>query len=354
MFAGAMINNTEGTRRAPCRLAQPLDPADPRRRRGRHARGQPGSRPDARVLRRVRERRLERAHRQGHHRRRQHRHRRLGPRPGDGHRGPAALPPARPAGPLRLQRRRHPHGRDPAKRCRPETTLFIVASKTFTTQETIDQRPAPPAPGCSRPLATKRRSPSISSPCRPTPRSRSRLRHRPANMFEFWDWVGGRYSLWSAIGLSIALSVGMDRFEELLAGGHAMDEHFRTAPLRGQHAGAVWRCSGSGTPTSSARTRYAVLPYDQYLHRFPAYLQQARHGEQRQVGHPRRRGCRLHHRADPLGRARHQRPARLLPAHPPGHPARPLRLPRPGARATTRSATITRSCSPTSSPRPRR
>ena len=94
------------------------------------------------------------------------------------------------------------------------------------------------------------------------------------NMFAFWDWVGGRYSLWSAIGLSIALSVGMRNFEELLAGAFGMDEHFRTAP------------SGGNTPGDSGAARHlvrqllrsethAILPYDQYLHRFPAYLQQA-------------------------------------------------------------------------------
>jgi glucose-6-phosphate isomerase len=93
------------------------------------------------------------------------------------------------------------------------------------------------------------------------------------NMFGFWDWVGGRYSLWSAIGLSIALSIGMDQFEELLAGAHAMDEHFRSAPL---HANmpvilgllGVWYNNFFGAQS------YAILPYDQYLHRFPAYFQQ--------------------------------------------------------------------------------
>jgi glucose-6-phosphate isomerase len=95
-----------------------------------------------------------------------------------------------------------------------------------------------------------------------------------ANMFEFWDWVGGRYSLWSAIGLPIAVAIGMDRFEELLAGGRAMDEHFRTAPLDANMPVilaliGVWNSDFLGAET------YAVLPYDQYLHRLPAYLQQA-------------------------------------------------------------------------------
>jgi glucose-6-phosphate isomerase len=94
-----------------------------------------------------------------------------------------------------------------------------------------------------------------------------------ANMFEFWDWVGGRYSLWSAIGLSIACVVGMDRFEELLEGGHAMDEHFRAAPLADNvpvRLGllGIWYANFWGAET------HAILPYDQDLHRFPAYFQQ--------------------------------------------------------------------------------
>jgi glucose-6-phosphate isomerase len=92
-------------------------------------------------------------------------------------------------------------------------------------------------------------------------------------MFEFWDWVGGRYSLWSAIGLSIACVIGMDNFEELLAGGHDMDEHFRTAPLAENLPVAmgmigVWYMNFFGCETT------AILPYDQYMHRFAAYFQQ--------------------------------------------------------------------------------
>ena len=95
----------------------------------------------------------------------------------------------------------------------------------------------------------------------------------PENMFVFWDWVGGRYSLWSAIGLSIALYIGMDRFSELLEGAHAMDEHFRTTPW-GKNIPfilgmlCVWYNNFWDAQT------HAILPYDQYLHRFPAYFQQ--------------------------------------------------------------------------------
>jgi len=95
----------------------------------------------------------------------------------------------------------------------------------------------------------------------------------PDNVFEFWDWVGGRYSLWSAIGLPIALFVGMDRFEELLAGAHAMDEHFRSAPLE-QNMPVLMGMLGIWYGNFFGAASNAVLPYDQYLHRFPAYLQQ--------------------------------------------------------------------------------
>ncbi|MCW5700017.1 MAG: glucose-6-phosphate isomerase, partial [Rhodospirillales bacterium] len=95
-----------------------------------------------------------------------------------------------------------------------------------------------------------------------------------ANMFEFWDWVGGRYSIWSAIGLPVAIAIGMDRYLEIHAGGRAMDAHFRTAPLEANLPVVmallgIWNSNFLGAET------YAVLPYDQYMHRFPAYLQQA-------------------------------------------------------------------------------
>ena len=95
----------------------------------------------------------------------------------------------------------------------------------------------------------------------------------PANMFPFWDWVGGRYSLWSAIGLSIAIAVGFDNFSALLDGAHDMDEHFRTAPLEANLPVTlallgVWYNNFLGAQT------HAILPYDQYLHRFSAYFQQ--------------------------------------------------------------------------------
>ena len=95
-----------------------------------------------------------------------------------------------------------------------------------------------------------------------------------ANMFGFWDWVGGRYSMDSAIGLSTMLAIGPDNFRAMLAGFHEMDEHFRTAPLRAEPAGAAWRLLGVWYNNFFGAETVAVLPYDQYLKRFPAYLQQ--------------------------------------------------------------------------------
>jgi glucose-6-phosphate isomerase len=96
----------------------------------------------------------------------------------------------------------------------------------------------------------------------------------PANMFGFWDWVGGRYSLWSAIGLPIALAVGFERFEELLDGAFAMDEHFRKTPLA-ENIPVLLALIGVWNANFLGASSHAVLPYDQHLHRFPAYLQQA-------------------------------------------------------------------------------
>jgi glucose-6-phosphate isomerase len=95
----------------------------------------------------------------------------------------------------------------------------------------------------------------------------------PQNMFEFWDWVGGRYSLWSAIGLSIALMIGMNRFEELLAGAHQVDEHFRTAPFE-RNIPVIMGLLGIWYNNFWEAQSHAILPYDQYLSRFPAYFQQ--------------------------------------------------------------------------------
>ena len=164
------------------------------------------------------------------------------------------------------------HLAETLKRCRPETTLFLVASKTFTTLETMTNA------GTAREWFLRQAGDDAHVAEHFVALSTNVEAVRefgidPANMFPFWDWVGGRYSLWSAIGLSIAIAIGFDNFSELLAGAHDMDEHFRTAPLEENLPVTlgllgIWYNNFFGAQT------HAILPYDQYLHRFPAYLQQ--------------------------------------------------------------------------------
>lgn len=154
----------------------------------------------------------------------------------------------------------------------PATTLFVIASKTFTTQETLTNAHSAREWFLSRGGSEKdvaRHFVAVST-------NRSAVEKfgiDTDNMFEFWDWVGGRYSLWSAIGLPIALTVGMDHFYSLLTGARAMDQHFATAPFEKNLPVmlgliGIWHINFFGT------TSHAVLPYDQSLHRFSAYLQQ--------------------------------------------------------------------------------
>jgi len=159
------------------------------------------------------------------------------------------------------------------RRVDPERTLFIVASKTFTTQETLTNARSARAwllgkPGFD-PSAVAKHFVALSTNAKEV----SAFGIDTANMFEFWDWVGGRYSLWSAIGLPIACMIGMDRFEELLAGAHEMDEHFRAAPLE-QNLPVVLAMLGIWYANFHGAETHAILPYDQYLHRFAAYFQQ--------------------------------------------------------------------------------
>ncbi len=154
----------------------------------------------------------------------------------------------------------------------PERTLFIVASKTFTTQETLANARSARAFVVEKlggDAAVGKHFVAVSTAAGEV----TKFGIDPDNMFGFWDWVGGRYSLWSAIGLPIATMIGMDHFEELLAGGHAMDEHFRTAPLE-DNLPAILGLLGIWYSNFWGAATHAVLPYDQYLHRFPAYLQQ--------------------------------------------------------------------------------
>ncbi len=153
-----------------------------------------------------------------------------------------------------------------------ETTLFVIVSKTFTTQETItNARTARDwflTRGGSK-TAVAKHFVAVSTNARAV----SAFGIDTANMFEFWDWVGGRYSLWSAVGLSIALYLGMDHFEELLEGAHEMDEHFRNSPLE-ENVPVILAMLGVWYNNFFDADSYAMLPYDQYMHRFSAYFQQ--------------------------------------------------------------------------------
>ncbi|HEX8098467.1 MAG TPA: glucose-6-phosphate isomerase, partial [Pyrinomonadaceae bacterium] len=158
------------------------------------------------------------------------------------------------------------------KRLNPETTLFIVASKTFTTQETItNARTAREwfLKTAHDEAAIAKHFVALSTNATEV----SKFGIDTKNMFEFWDWVGGRYSLWSAIGLPIALYIGMDNFEELLGGAHEMDEHFRTAPFE-QNLPVILGLVGLWYNNFFGAQTVAILPYDQYMHRFSAYFQQ--------------------------------------------------------------------------------
>jgi len=154
----------------------------------------------------------------------------------------------------------------------PATTLFVIASKTFTTQETLTN--AHTARGwflaeAKDPAAVAKHFVALSTNAKEV----AQFGVDPQNMFEFWDWVGGRYSLWSAIGLSIALFIGMENFEQLLEGAFAMDEHFRTAPPE-QNMPVILALLGIWYINFFGAATHALLPYDQYMHRFAAYFQQ--------------------------------------------------------------------------------
>ncbi len=164
------------------------------------------------------------------------------------------------------------HIAETLKKVNPETTLFLVASKTFTTQETMANA------NSARDwlLAAAKDSSAVAkhfAALSTNGKAVAEFGIDTNNMFEFWDWVGGRYSLWSAIGLSIALSIGFDNFEALLSGAHEMDKHFRTAPLEKNIPATLALVGLWNTNFLGAQTE-AILPYDQYLHRFAAYFQQ--------------------------------------------------------------------------------
>ena len=156
--------------------------------------------------------------------------------------------------------------------CDPERTLFIIASKTFTTQETITNAESARAWFLSF-AEDKAHVAKHFVALSTNTKAVQAFGIDTANMFQFWDWVGGRYSLWSAIGLSIALYIGYDNFESLLKGAHGMDKHFKETPLESNlpvllAVIGIWYNDFYGAQT------HALLPYDQYLHKFADYFQQ--------------------------------------------------------------------------------
>ena len=154
----------------------------------------------------------------------------------------------------------------------PATTLFLIASKTFTTQETMTNAFSARSwflDKAQDPLHIARHFVAISTNAEKV----EAFGIDRNNMFVFWDWVGGRYSLWSAIGLSIACFIGYENFEELLRGAHDMDEHFRNTPFR-RNVPVILALLGIWYNNFFGAQTEAILPYDQYMHRFPAYFQQ--------------------------------------------------------------------------------
>ncbi|MHA8069305.1 glucose-6-phosphate isomerase [Aquirufa ecclesiirivi] len=164
------------------------------------------------------------------------------------------------------------HIAETLKKVNPETTLFLIASKTFTTQETM----ANAFTARDWFLKTAQDESAVSKHFVALSTNKAQVEKfgiDSANMFAFWDWVGGRYSLWSAIGLSICLSIGYDNFESLLSGAHEMDLHLASTPLEANAPVilallGIWYVNFWDAPT------HAILPYDQYMHRFAAYFQQ--------------------------------------------------------------------------------
>lgn len=164
------------------------------------------------------------------------------------------------------------HIAETLKKLNPETTLFIIASKTFTTQETMTnantarqwflEKSNDPAGVAKHFVAVSTNQKAVTA-----------FGIAPENMFVFWDWVGGRYSLWSSVGLSIACTVGYDNFVQLLEGAHAMDNHFKNEPFE-KNVPVLLALLGIWYNNFFGAASEAILPYDQYLHRFAAYFQQ--------------------------------------------------------------------------------
>lgn len=164
------------------------------------------------------------------------------------------------------------HIAETVKKLNPEETLFLIASKTFTTQETMTNALSARVwflEHAKDENAVAKHFVALST----NEKEVVKFGIDKANMFEFWDWVGGRYSLWSAIGLSIALTIGYDNFESLLKGAHSADKHFRDTPFE-KNIPVLMALIGVWYTNFFGAESEVILPYDQYLHRFAAYFQQ--------------------------------------------------------------------------------
>ena len=164
------------------------------------------------------------------------------------------------------------HISETVKKLNPETTLFVVASKTFTTQETMTNA----ASARSWFLEKTQSKGDVSKHFVAVSTNKSEVTKfgiDPDNMFVFWDWVGGRYSIWSSIGLSIACTIGFDNFEKFLEGAHAMDTHFKDEPFE-KNVPVILALIGIWYNNFFGAASETILPYDQYMHRFAAYFQQ--------------------------------------------------------------------------------
>ncbi|HEY6083079.1 MAG TPA: glucose-6-phosphate isomerase [Chitinophagaceae bacterium] len=188
------------------------------------------------------------------------------------------------------------HIEETFKKVTPEETLFLIASKTFTTQETMTNAHTAREwflQSARDEAHIRKHFAALST----NEKEVTRFGIDPANMFVFWDWVGGRYSLWSAIGLSIALSIGFDHFKELLEGAHATDNHFRDTEFS-KNIPVIMALIGIWYGNFFGASTEAILPYDQYMHRFPAYFQQ---GNMESNGKSMdRNGERLHYESGPV------------------------------------------------------
>jgi glucose-6-phosphate isomerase len=168
------------------------------------------------------------------------------------------------------------HIAETLKKVNPETTLFIIASKTFTTQETMTNAESARESARAWFLEKTGGKGDVSKHFVAVSTNETEVTKfgiAPANMFVFWDWVGGRYSLWSAIGLSISATIGFDNFVQLLEGAHAMDKHFRNEPFE-KNIPVILALIGIWYNNFFGAASEAILPYDQYMHRFAAYFQQ--------------------------------------------------------------------------------